>query len=123
MARNTSLFEGDRSRPRHSSRDLISPGLPRDEGEWEALSALYDASILGVDEQIGRIADAVDELGLGDDTIIAFCGDHGEELGEHGNHSHYFLPYEHNIGIPMLYRTADGKSARIKGLRHCWTSP
>ena len=92
------------------------PGLPRDEGEWEALSALYDASILGVDEQIGRIADAVDELGLGDDTIIAFCGDHGEELGEHGNHSHYFLPYEHNIGIPILYRTADGQSARIEGL-------
>lgn len=91
-------------------------GLPADKTEWDELSALYDASILGVDEQIGRIADAVDALGMGDNTIIAFCGDHGEELGEHGNHSHYFLPYEHNIGIPMLYRVPGRRAERIDGL-------
>lgn len=90
--------------------------LPADKGEWDELSALYDASIRGVDEQIGRIADAVDALGMGDNTIIAFCGDHGEELGEHGNHSHYFLPYEHNIGIPMLYRAPGQMGARVEGL-------
>ena len=92
------------------------PGLPANPKEWKELSALYDASILGVDEQIGRIADTVDELGMGENTIIAFCGDHGEELGEHGNHSHYFLPYEHNIGIPMLYRTPGREGSRIDGL-------
>lgn len=90
--------------------------LPADKAEWDELSALYDASIRGVDEQIGRIADAVDALGMGDNTIIAFCGDHGEELGEHGNHSHYFLPYEHNIGIPMLYRVPGQTGTRIDGL-------
>ena len=91
-------------------------GLPADAAGWAELSALYDAAILGVDEQIGRIVDALERLGMLDNTIIAFCGDHGEELGEHGNHSHYFLPYEHNIRIPMLIRPAGGCEATVDGL-------
>ena len=92
------------------------PALPREKGEWKKLSALYDASIRGVDEQIGRIFDAVVSLGMKNNTIIAFCGDHGEELGEHGNHSHYFLPYEHNISIPMLYNAPQYSGVQINGL-------
>lgn len=102
--------------PSVSPAATFRSGLPANKQEWDELTALYDASIRGVDEQIGRIADAVDQLGMGDNTIIAFCGDHGEELGEHGNHSHYFLPYEHNIGIPMLYRVPGQTARRIDGL-------
>ena len=102
--------------PNIHSAVSFRPGLPETQTEWDELSALYDASILGVDEQIGRITDVLEELGLADNTIFAFCGDHGEELGEHGNHSHYFLPYEHNIGIPMLFRAPGVDPARIGGL-------
>ena len=92
------------------------PGLPGNRAEWDQLSALYDASVRGVDEQVERIVTAVDQLGMGDNTIIAFCGDHGEELGEHGNHSLYFLPYEHNIRIPLIFRAPGMEKTAVDGL-------
>ena len=55
-------------------------------------------------------------MGLADDTVIVVCGDHGEELGEHGDVSHHFRLYEHNVRVPlMLHRRGIGRR-RIVGL-------
>lgn len=44
----------------------------------------YYAMISYVDDKIGRILAALEETGFSDQTIIVFCSDHGEMLGERG---------------------------------------
>ncbi len=90
---------------------------PRTEEEWYAVSALYDAAVRSTDEAIGRILDALDEQGLADSTVVAICGDHGEEIGEHGAYGHQCMHYEHNSRVPMLFRApGHGGEKRIHAL-------
>ncbi len=44
----------------------------------------YYAQCAFVDSHIGRILDALDGLGLGETTAVAFCSDHGTHLGDYG---------------------------------------
>lgn len=78
-------------------------GRPQTPRQWATWSALYDAAVLYVDEQIGRILEALDGLGFSDDTLVVVCGDHGEELGDHGDISHHFRLYSHNVRVPMMF--------------------
>jgi len=65
--------------------------------------AEYDAEILWVDEQIGRILEHVESSGLGETTIVVVTADHGESLGEHGYYfEHGMLVTEGSIHIPLI---------------------
>ena len=57
-------------------------GLNNDQAR-ECMLAYY-AAISFVDSQIGRVLDALDSLGLADNTVVVFWSDHGYHLGEHG---------------------------------------
>jgi arylsulfatase A-like enzyme len=99
------------------SRELdLSTALvdrPRTKEEWDTWSALYDATVRYVDEQIGRIVDSLDQMGIRDDTMIVVCGDHGEELGEHGDITHHFRLYDHNLRVPLLLHRPGTPERRI----------
>jgi len=44
----------------------------------------YLACVLSVDDAVGAVLDALDELGLADNTIVVYTSDQGFFLGEHG---------------------------------------
>lgn len=80
-------------------------------GEWESLTEDelythtrdYYAAVSGIDDNVGRILDYLDEVGLKDDTIVVLSADHGEMLGSH-NLMHKHVWYEESIGIPFIIR-------------------
>jgi iduronate 2-sulfatase len=78
----------------------------------EAMQA-YWASISFVDAQLGRILDAVDELGLADNTIIVFWSDHGYHMGEHKLWQKTTL-FENSARVPMMI--ASPKHRKTAGL-------
>lgn len=57
---------------------------PADERKLRRLRAQYYGMVSDVDEQLGRVWDALARLGQWDDTFIVVTSDHGEQLGDHG---------------------------------------
>jgi len=62
----------------------------------------YDASIRGMDAEIGRLIERLEQLGIDDDTLIVFMSDHGEEFLEHGRHFHGNNAYGEMLNVPLM---------------------
>lgn len=63
----------------------------------------YLRHIAGVDECVGKILAALDELRLADDTVVVYTSDNGYYLGEHCSGDKRSL-YEESLRVPMLVR-------------------
>ncbi len=65
--------------------------------------ALYYAAVSLIDHQVGRVLDTLDELGIADNTMVVFTGDHGEMLGDYRT-CQKMNPYEQSVHVPMIMR-------------------
>jgi len=52
--------------------------------EWDFYNWMYHRFTEDVDQQVGRVLDALEKAGLRDNTIIIFTSDHGDMQGAHG---------------------------------------
>jgi choline-sulfatase len=75
----------------------------RDESAARTRMAMYYANIAYLDEVLGGVLKALDELGLRDDTLVVYSSDHGEMLGEHGCWQKSLF-YEPSCGVPLIFR-------------------
>jgi uncharacterized sulfatase len=76
----------------------------------DAMRAYY-ASILFLDAQVGRVLDALNRLGLSENTTIVFWSDHGYQLGEHGQWMKQTL-FEPAARVPLMIA---GPDVRARG--------
>ena len=63
----------------------------------------YLRCVKGVDDNVGRILDYLDESGLAENTIVMYTGDQGFFLGEHGLYDKRIM-YEEALRMPFLVR-------------------
>ena len=75
----------------------------------QAIQAYY-ASITFADAQLGRILDALDRLGLDENTVVVFTSDHGYHMGEHGHYQKTTL-FENATRVPLIISAPAMKSA------------
>ena len=67
----------------------------------------YYAKNTTVDEQLGRVLDALEEKGYLENSILIFCSDHGELLGDHSM-AYKWLMYDPITHVPLIIRYPDG---------------
>jgi arylsulfatase A-like enzyme len=62
----------------------------------------YDGSIRGMDDELGRLVERLQERGLREQSLLAFYADHGEEFHEHGRMWHGQGVYGEMIRVPLI---------------------
>tara|TARA_R110002050_G_scaffold147761_1_gene273831 strand:- start:4143 stop:5570 length:1428 start_codon:yes stop_codon:yes gene_type:complete len=86
--------------------DVPAEGPVSDEMALELIHGYY-ACVSYVDAQIGKVLDALEELGLAENTVVILWGDHGWQLGEHSiwcKHANF----KTSLNAPLIVR-APGK--------------
>jgi arylsulfatase len=57
-----------------------------------------------IDRHVGRVLEALDELGLAENTVILFLSDHGDMMGDHGLLNKGPFHFEGLLRVPMIWR-------------------
>jgi arylsulfatase A-like enzyme len=101
-------------KPRSSNRRDIWHGDLGPDAVHSARQGYY-GSVSFVDEQLGRILDALNHRGWLDNTLVLYFSDHGDMLGDH-NLWRKTYPYESSSKVPLIIRWPVGLGERSRGL-------
>ncbi|MEZ5658015.1 MAG: sulfatase-like hydrolase/transferase [Burkholderiaceae bacterium] len=90
-----------------------SESFARDE-VWQAVRPVYMGLVRQIDDELGRLLDALQAQGRLQDTLIVFTADHGDLAGDHWlGEKEYF--YEPVMRVPMIV-CDPGAPATMRGL-------
>jgi choline-sulfatase len=92
--------------PATSEQDRIEqPAIFGDltDADIRGIQSAYYTSLSYVDSQVGRLMKALDDAGLASRTLVAYAGDNGYMLGQHGRFEKHCF-YEPAVRIPLIMR-------------------
>jgi arylsulfatase A-like enzyme len=78
-------------------------GDARTRWNYQRFLKLYLLTSKGIDENVGRLLDYLEESGLAKNTIVIYTSDQGVFLGEHGWFDKRWM-YEESLKTPLLVR-------------------
>ena len=108
------VIDGDLDDIPQAGRSHVRADMKSEEARRRMWQAYY-GSVSFVDEQLGRVVDELERLGLRESTAIIFFSDHGYHLGEHGfwqkNNIH-----EEVARIPMIISAPGIKPGRSSSM-------
>jgi arylsulfatase len=98
--------------------DPHAPGYFADkeprEMDWEYARHCYFADLVHLDQQLGKVLDALEETGRLENTYIVFLSDHGELLGDHGFTGKEERHYDACIRVPLIIAGPGLRSGMIR---------
>jgi arylsulfatase A-like enzyme len=77
------------------------------DGEHNYFMSQYDSCIRYLDDYFGDLLSSIDSMGFGENSIVVFSADHGEEFLEHGSYAHATRLFDESIHIPLIMRMPD----------------
>lgn len=92
--------------PGEYTRRFLPRGVAPDPRSRRQASALYDAEIRYMDDELGRLFLWLRERGLFQRTLVVVTADHGELLGERGEWGHERFLWEPLVRVPLLVKPA-----------------
>ncbi len=82
-----------------------APGFEsHDASEIKGIIAAYYAMVTLIDDEVKRVLDCLDALGLAGETLVIFTSDHGEMLGDHQLLLKGPMLYEPAVRVPLIMR-------------------
>ncbi len=70
----------------------------------------YDAKLEYVDHLLGSFKQSLIRGGWWDKSLVVLLSDHGESLGEHGEHTHGYFIYQSTAAVPLIFHWPAGNS-------------
>ncbi len=64
----------------------------------------YYAAVSAIDENVGRMLTALDELGLADNTVVIYTSDHGDTFKYRHDGMHKHVCFDEAICVPLIVR-------------------
>lgn len=108
------FYHGDECDPNNRSMDPVmsfkpfcdyfASWLPPGISDAEYVVAQYDGAIAYMDACMATLFEAIDSLGIEEDTIVVINSDHGETLYEHECWFDHHGMYDNTLHVPLIIR-------------------
>ena len=92
--------------------DVLSGAFVPSEKEKKWMKALYDGEIRYVDDNLGRLFNALKKMDIYKNSLVILTSDHGEEFWDHGRYYHGHSMYNEVLSVPLIIKTPGSKESK-----------